>query len=213
MIVSRQRAGPAMHRPGRMICGETVRGPAGGGFGRRASAPPRAGGRAAAAYRVRLPPVHGGEPLSGAARAARRGAAACLGDVVVYRAEDGSVIARKHVDFAAHPLHPSFELVDRRTGYVEGLAQRDDARILCYHREPGPQSARSARGMPRRAGPPATGAGDPSRGSTSRPRTAAGGHEGRREIAGIRGKGHLGIARRRIQARRRLPHGGLHPVA
>jgi len=57
------------------------------------------------------------------------------GDRVRYVAPDGKLIARKEVDFSRHPLYPQFRLVDRRTGYVEGLIWRGDRQITLFHRE------------------------------------------------------------------------------
>lgn len=58
-----------------------------------------------------------------------------VGDRVTYRAPDGSVMARKRVDFGADALAPSFRLEDRRLGYVEGLRRSGDGSITLFHRE------------------------------------------------------------------------------
>lgn len=57
------------------------------------------------------------------------------GERVTYRAPDGSVMARKRVDFSADPLAPSFRLEDRRLGYVEGLRRTDDGAVTLFRRE------------------------------------------------------------------------------
>ncbi|MCG6116866.1 MAG: hypothetical protein MEQ07_01555 [Aquimonas sp.] len=41
--------------------------------------------------------------------------------MVVYRCNDGSAFARKQVDYGSDPFAPSFELVDARLDYREGL--------------------------------------------------------------------------------------------
>lgn len=166
MIVSCQRTGGARGRPGlcrslHLSLGEKVRVRCERGFGGRAAAAcvlgvlamlpatraPAASSVSAAALQPRTGYaflLETGAPVYREQHEPRVEDGRLLGDTVVYRGEDGAVIARKHVDFAAHPLHPSFELVDRRTGYVEGLAQPSRGRVTLYHRKPG-QSGRERR--------------------------------------------------------------------
>jgi hypothetical protein len=57
--------------------------------------------------------------------------------IVLYRCPDGAPFARKRVVYGADGEAPSFELVDARLGYREGVRASGDAREVFVQREPG----------------------------------------------------------------------------
>jgi len=60
-----------------------------------------------------------------------------VGDEVTYRAPDDRVIARKRVDFSQRASAPAFRLIDRRSGYVEGLEWLGQDQAALFRREGG----------------------------------------------------------------------------